>query len=66
MWTANGYQEGNQQVNKVAKAAACMKGDAADWYNEDKNNINRWDANNGAGEFVHHLKTKYANQTQKN
>ena len=66
MWDANGYVEGNNQVNKIAKAAACMKGEAADWYERKRRTINRWDALNGVGDFTHELKEKYANQARKN
>ncbi|RGB31351.1 hypothetical protein C1646_764199, partial [Rhizophagus diaphanus] len=30
VWNANGYQDGNNQIDKIRKAAACMRGEAAD------------------------------------
>jgi hypothetical protein len=68
MWNANGYQEGNNQVNKINKAA-CMRGEAADWYENNRLNIQRWEDNthNGrANNFTNILKAHYASDTRKN
>ena len=43
-----------------------MRGDAADWYNEEYANINRWDQNNGDGDFIVELKKRYASRTKQN
>jgi hypothetical protein len=69
MWDANGYQEGNNQINKIRKAAACMRGEAADWYKNNRLNIQRWEDNTHTGEadnFTNILKAYYASDTRKN
>jgi hypothetical protein len=69
MWDANSYQEGNNQINKIRKAAACMRGEAADWYENNRANIQRWEDNThngGANNFTNILKAHYANDTRKN
>jgi hypothetical protein len=69
MWDANGYQEGNNQINKIRKAAACMRGEAADWYENNRLNIQRWEDNThngGANNFTNILKAHYASDTRKN
>jgi hypothetical protein len=69
MWNANGYQEGNNQINKIRKAAACMRGEAADWYENNRLNIQRWEDNThngGANNFTNILKAHYASDTRKN
>jgi hypothetical protein len=66
VWNANGYLEGNNQVDKIRKAAACMRGDAADWYNEVENTINSWNANNGDDDFCVELRKRYASRTKQN
>jgi hypothetical protein len=69
IWKANSYQEGNNQINKIRKAAACMRGEAADWYENNRLNIQRWEDNThngGANNFTNILKAHYASDTRKN
>jgi hypothetical protein len=69
MWDANGYQKGNNQINKIKKAAACMREEAADWYENNRLNIQRWKDNThngGANNFTNILKAHYVSDTRKN
>ncbi|GBB83826.1 hypothetical protein RclHR1_10490010 [Rhizophagus clarus] len=68
IWDANEYLKENNQTNKIRKAAACIRDDAADWYNEVAAVITRWDANggNGAGNFCVELRKRYASRTKQN
>ncbi|GBC09219.1 hypothetical protein RclHR1_00870010 [Rhizophagus clarus] len=68
VWDANGYLEGNNQADKIRKAAACMRDDAANWFNEVAATITRWDANgrNGDGNFCVELRKRYASRTKQN
>src|SRR3984957_12721079 len=66
VWNANGYLPGANQIDKIRKAAVCMRGDAADWYNEVHATITRWDAHGGNGDFIVEFKKRYASRTKQN
>src|SRR6185369_5719605 len=69
VWNANGYQPGANQVDKIRKAAACMRGEAADWYENKRDDIQRWEENthhHGNNNFTKLLKDHYASDVRKN
>ncbi|GBB94936.1 hypothetical protein RclHR1_24450002 [Rhizophagus clarus] len=68
VFIANGYQEGNNQANKLQKARACMRGEAADWYEANKANIQRWHDNThngGANNLIDRLINHYVSDIRK-
>src|SRR6266542_907078 len=68
-FTTNGWREGNNQKRKIAIAAGHLKGAAQDWYQEDSNNIQRWEDNThngGANNCTTRLLNRFSSQTQRN
>ncbi|PKC59280.1 hypothetical protein RhiirA1_469690 [Rhizophagus irregularis] len=65
----NRAAKGANQIDKIRKAAACMRGEAADWYENKRGEIQRWEEdthNHGNNNFTKILKDHYASDIRKN